>query len=124
MESKFSRVFFRLSGAGVLLLVAGVLPARAASPVDVIAPQEGLVTATRTASTQGLDLTSPADQAVLVHRVHTAAWHACVAVAGGEAIADDDLQRCIESAVANASPRVREVIASAQARAVVASARQ
>ena len=124
MGAKFSRVFVRLSGAGVLLLVAAALPAKAAAPVDVVAPQEGLVSATRTASTQGLDLASPADQAVLAHRVHTAAWHACVAVSGGEAIADDDLQQCIDRAVADATPRMREVIASAAGRPVLASARQ
>jgi UrcA family protein len=100
----------------LMVLAAAAAPARADDSI-------GNDTVSRAVSTAGLDLASPADQAVLRHRLMVAARRVCEDADFGEPEDSPDVQDCIAKARAGAERQVDKRIAAAEARSVVASAK-
>ena len=101
--------------AASVLLAVFSLPAGATPPADPAEPANLHV------STDGLDLTKAADQALLRHRVATAAHKVCEQVTHGNSITDPGYEACFENAVRTARRDVDARVAAARASNQVAS---
>jgi UrcA family protein len=80
------------------------------------------ISATRLVSTHGLDLTSSGDQVKLRRQISKAARAVCAEVTDGMNSADADYRDCVREAFAGAWRQAETKIASANSRALLASA--
>jgi UrcA family protein len=104
--------FFNASRlAAFISLAAIVLPAAA----------EAADQAAMSVSTSGVDLTNPAGQAVLSHRIAVAAHKLCAQVTTGDALSSDAYADCVGRATADGKAQLDSRIAAASTRAMVAS---
>jgi UrcA family protein len=99
---------FRLAAGAALVLLAA-LPALPAQADDSI---------TKVVSLRGLDLSSPADQAVLRHRLQVAAWNVCTTSDGVEGGFDG----CRKAAFGTAWAQAQPMIAAARSRSLFGAA--
>jgi len=72
-------------------------------------------------STSGVDITNPAGQALLTHRIAVAAHKLCDQVAEGDALSSDAYGDCVGRATADGKAQLDSRIAAASTRAMVAS---
>jgi UrcA family protein len=102
------RLFAFISLAAIVLPVAAEAAESADQPVVRI-------------STSGVDITSPAGQALLTHRIVVAAHELCDQLAPGDALSSDGYGACVGRATADGKSQLESRIAAASTRAMVAS---
>ena len=67
-----------------------------------VAAKDHIVPVTTQVSSQGLDLTQPADAQTFYHRLQNAAWMVCTRGTRADLLPADDLRGCYEKALGNA----------------------
>ena len=83
-------------------------------------PSDDTETRTMVVSTQGLDLASPAGQALLQQRIETASRKVCGLYESGASSISTSYRECHEAAVADAAAQSRVLVARAEGRTLIA----
>jgi UrcA family protein len=75
----------------------------------------------RVVSVRNLNLTEPADRAVLKHRINVAAYKVCNDVGNAQGLASDSFTTCVRTSLKDANRQVQPLIAMAIRRSELAS---